>query len=71
MDAKLLTENNWKTTYAKFKVKDNGLHRALAAYEKLPDDKYDDRLKGIASVSKFAGDLKKVKEVGALPLVVK
>ena len=31
MDLKILTESGWKATALKFKIKDNGLQRALAA----------------------------------------
>ena len=65
MDPKLLTENGWKTVALKFKVKDNGLQKALAVYEKLPDDKFDEQLKAVAAVSLLAGNLQKVKEVAA------
>jgi hypothetical protein len=71
MDSKLLTENGWKMIALKFKVKDNGLQRALAAYEKLDEQAHEERLKTIASVSQLAGTLKKVKEVAAVPEVVK
>jgi len=71
MNSKILTESGWKATAEKCKVKDNGLQRALSAYEKLDDDEHDDRLKAIASVSQLAGALKKVKEVTAVPEVVK
>src|SRR5918996_1015411 len=66
MDARLLTENGWKTTAAKFKVKDNGLQRALIVYEKIPQDKHAERLKAIGSVMQCAAGLKKAKEL--LPL---
>ena len=71
MDAKLLTENGWKAVAQKFKVKDNGLQKALAAYEGLEEDQFDERLKAVASVSQLAGNLKKVKEVAAIPDAVK
>jgi hypothetical protein len=67
MDPKLLTEMGWKATAEKCKVKDNGLQRALSAYEKLDDDEHEDRLKGIASLKQLAGALKKSKEVAAAP----
>src|SRR6266446_2603085 len=70
MDAKLLTESGWKTVAAKSKVKDNGLQRALAVYEKLPDDKFAERLKAIGSVNLLAGNLKKSKDVAAIPAVI-
>jgi hypothetical protein len=71
MDSKLLTESGWKATALKFKVKDNGLQQALAAYEKLDDDEHADRLKAISAVSLQAGNLKKAKEVAAVPQVAK
>src|SRR5580765_3545296 len=70
MDPKLLTESGWKATASKYKIKDNGLQRALAAYEKLDDDEHDDRIEGIDSVSKLAGALKRAREVAAAPDVV-
>jgi hypothetical protein len=71
MDPKLLTESGWKAVLQKAKVKDNGLQRALAAYEKLEEDEHDDRLKAIASVSQLASALKKAKDVAAIPAAVK
>lgn len=66
MDSKFLTESGWKAVVLKFKVKDNGLQKALAIYEKLPEDKLPERLKALVSVSQLAANLKKVKEVAAL-----
>ena len=71
MDPKLLTENGWKAMVQKFKLKDNGLQRALADYQKLDEDEHDDCLKGIALVNQFAANLKKAREVTALPAVLK
>jgi hypothetical protein len=71
MDPKLLTESGWKAVLQKAKIKDNGLQRALAAYEKVDEDEHDDCLKAIASVSQLAGALKKAKEVAAVPTAVK
>jgi hypothetical protein len=65
MDQKLLTEGAWKTIAAKFKVKDNGLQRALATYQKLDDKDDTGRLKAVALISQLAANLKKVKEVSA------
>ena len=66
MDQKLLTEAGWKSIAAKFKVKDNGLLRALAIYEKLDEKDLNGRLKAVGPVSQLATGLKKVKEVAAL-----
>ncbi|MEO8427418.1 MAG: hypothetical protein ABI651_09930 [Verrucomicrobiota bacterium] len=71
MDPKLLTESGWKAVTAKFKIKDNGLQRALAAYENLEDDEHDVCLKGIASIQELAATLKRAKEVAGNAAVVK
>jgi hypothetical protein len=71
MDPKLLTENGWKTIVAKFKIKDNGLQRALATLEKLDENAHDDRLKAIAAISQLANTLKRAKDVAAAAPVVK
>ena len=55
---KYLTEGGWKAVVQKFKVADNGLQRALAAYEKLADDKHKERLEALDAVDTLAGKLK-------------
>jgi len=69
MDPKLLTESGWKAMAQKWKVKDNGLQRALAAYERLDDNAHEERLKAIGSISQLAGALGKKPEVAAIPIV--
>ena len=71
MIPKSLSEVGWKAIVTKNDVKDNGLQKALAAYEDLNDDEHDERLKAIASVSQLANALKRVKDVTALPDVAK
>src|SRR5436190_23407139 len=71
MNAKLLTEQGWKTTVVRCKIKDNGLQRALASYENLEDHEHKDRLKAVSSLTLLAGNLKKTKEVSASPEVLK
>src|SRR5207244_6298271 len=71
MDPKLLTENGWKPLAQKFKVKDNGLVRALSRYENIPDHKYAERLKAINSVSQLAGALQKDAYVADIPIVAR
>jgi hypothetical protein len=71
MDPKLLTENGWKAVASKFKVKDNGLQKALAAYEGADEGDHDARLKSIATVCQLATALKKAREVATLPEVAK
>ena len=63
MDPKLLTESGLKAILSKHKVKDNGLQKALAEYNKLEDAAHDDCLETIAQIGKLAAALKKVKEV--------
>ena len=71
MDPKLLTENGWKAIALKFKVKDNGLQKALTAYERLDETEHDLRLKGITSICQLAVALKKDKAVATLADVTK
>jgi Rad3-related DNA helicase len=63
MDSKLLSENDWKAIVQKYKVKDNGLQRALANFEKLDEKEHDDCLKAIGLICQLATNLKRVKEV--------
>jgi hypothetical protein len=71
MDPKLLTEAGWKTIVSKFKVKDNGLQRALASYEKLDEDEFAERQKALASVSQCAAKLQEDDAVAGAPEVLK
>jgi len=66
-----LTESGWKTLASKFKIKDNGLQRALADYAKIDDKKHDELLEAIESVKELARNLKKAKDVADLAPVVK
>ena len=61
----------WKTISAKYKIKDNGLDKALTSYDKLADDAHDECLKTIGVIGQLAAALKKAKEVAAAPDVVK
>src|SRR5436190_16422604 len=63
MNNKALTESGWKAIAGKYKIKDNGLHRALAEYEQADEDDHDAQLAGIAKVNKLAGALQKDKAV--------
>src|SRR5712691_8501382 len=71
MDPKYLTESGWKATSTKCKVKDNGLLRSLWTYEKLAEDKFDERLKAIVQIAALAGSLRRSKEVVAIPEAAK
>jgi hypothetical protein len=61
----------WRTIAGKFKVKDNGLEKALASYEKLAEDAHDESLKAIGTITQLAGTLKRAKEVVAAPPLFK
>ena len=65
MDPKILTEGGLKALLSKHKLKDNGLQKALASYDKLDDDAHDDCLETIAQIGKLAATLKKVKDIAA------
>src|ERR1700716_94753 len=70
MDPKLLTESGLKAIFSKHKIKDNGLQKALAAYDKLEDDAHDECLEQLAQIGKLAATLKKAKEVAANKAVI-
>jgi hypothetical protein len=57
--ADYLTEKAWKDELSKHagKLKDNGLQRALGAYEKLKEDRVKERLATLQSIFKLALDL--------------
>jgi hypothetical protein len=64
MPDKSLTEAGWKAILNKNKdIKDNGLQRALADYEKAGEDDHEALLAGIAKVNKLAGALQQNKNV--------
>lgn len=70
MSAKL-TENDWKANSAKCKIKNVELQKALAAYDKLPDDEHDDLLETVAEIKALAAELKKSKEISSNPAAAK
>jgi hypothetical protein len=71
MDSKILAEQSWKTLASKSGVKDNGLQKALADYQKLGDDKYDDCLAVLTTVTRLATALRKDKQAQSSPAVAK
>ena len=66
-----LDPKNWKALATKFKIKDNGLEKALISFEKVSEDAHDEALKAVGAVSQMASTLKKTKEVMAVPAVLK
>ena len=70
--SKLLTDSAWKDVLAKNKgVKDNGLLKSLADIKKLGDDDHDDAQQILDQIQKLAAQLKKSKEIAAVPVVGK
>jgi hypothetical protein len=70
--SKVLNDSAWKDVLAKNKdIKDNGLLKALAEIKKLGDDDFDDAQKILTQVQKLVGQLKKSKEIAAVPAVDK
>jgi hypothetical protein len=70
--SKLLSDSAWKDVLAKNKgVKDNGLLKSLAEIKKLGDDDHDDAQDILDQIQKLAGQLKKSKEIAAVPAVAK
>ena len=70
--SKLLNESAWKDVLTKNKgVKDNGLLKTLADIKKLGDDDHDDAQQILDQIQKLAAQLKKSKEIAAVPAVGK
>lgn len=53
-----LTEAAWKAAVQKYKIGDNGLLKALGAYERLSEERHDERLRALAAIKPLAGKLK-------------
>lgn len=70
--SKFLTDSAWKDVLAKNKgVKDNGLLKTLADIKKLGEDDHDDAQEILDQIQKLAAQLKKSKEIAAVPAVGK
>ncbi len=70
--SKFLIDSAWKEVLAKNKgVKDNGLLKTLADIKKLGDDDHDDAQRILDEVLKLTAQLKKSKEIAAVPAVAK
>ncbi len=63
MSDKHLTESPWKTLATKQKFKDPALGKALAAYENLGENEFQDRLKALEKIESEVASLLKDKEV--------
>ena len=66
-NSKFLSDSGWKDLASKNKIKDNGLLKVLADHKRLADDKHDDVLDALDEILKLAGQLKKAKDVAAVP----
>ena len=53
-----LSANELRSTLQRYKVADGGLYAALSAYEKVPEDNYDDRRNKLAQVKSVAHKFK-------------
>ncbi len=72
INSKFLSESAWKDLLSKNKsLKDPGLQRVLAQCKKADEDDHDELQKILAEVMKLSGQLKKSKEIAALPVVGK
>jgi hypothetical protein len=70
--SKVLSDSAWKDVLAKNKtIKDNGLLKVLAEIKKLEDDDHDEAQDILDQVQKLVGQLKKSKEIAAVPVVGK
>jgi hypothetical protein len=70
--SKVLNDSAWKDVLAKNKsVKDNGLLKVLAEIKKLGDDDHDGAQSILDQVQKLVVQLKKSKEIAAVPAVGK
>jgi hypothetical protein len=70
--SKLLVDSAWKDVLAKNKgVKDNGLLKTLAEIRKINDDDHDNAQQILDEIQKLAAQLKKSKEIAAVPAVGK
>jgi len=65
MTSPLLKIKHWQPIAQKHKVKDNSLLRAIAAYEKIPENKFDQRAKGLNQVAMLVLKLMDSKEAEA------
>jgi len=71
MPDKALTEAGWKAILGKNKdIKDNGLQRALADYERADEDDHEAQLAGVAKVNKLAAALQQNKGVAGNDAIV-
>src|SRR5262249_23820499 len=71
IDPKILTERNFKEALAKLKFKDNGIQKALAAYDDLEDNDYDACVKVMTTANQCATSLKRAKDVAGVPAALK
>ncbi len=69
--AKALSDSGWKDISSKNRIKDNGLLKVLAEYKRIDENKHDAVLQSLDEITKYATQLKKAKEVAAVPGVSK
>ena len=70
--SKVLSDSAWKDVLSKNKgVKDNGLLKTLAEIKGLREDEHDDAQGLLEQLQKLVAQLKKSKEIAAVPAVGK
>jgi peptidoglycan hydrolase-like protein with peptidoglycan-binding domain len=71
MSNKFLSDGGWKDVATKSKIKDNGLLKLLTEHKRIDADEHDDALDSLDQILKLASQLKKSKDVAAVPAALK
>lgn len=70
MDSTLLSDNQWKGLVSKFKLKDNGLLKALSSYDNIEEKQFAERLKAVSLIMTLAEKLQKTPDAAGRPVVL-
>jgi hypothetical protein len=71
MDGYLPVDGEWDSILKSWKVKDNGLGKAITAFRKARGDEFDKRIAALTDISRLAPPFLKIKEFKADPKMVK
>ena len=71
MPATVFSEGGWREIMRRHEVEDNGLQRAIAAYNRIEEEEFDDRLAGVAEVIRLVAALRRDREVVSNSAVVR
>ncbi|MEO8310265.1 MAG: peptidoglycan-binding protein [Caldimonas sp.] len=69
--SKALSDSGWKDVSAKSKIKDNGLLKLLADHRRIDEARHDETIASLDQIVKVATQLKKTKEIAAVPAAAK